>query len=209
MPPVLNAAVVRLVPRFRLDNQLVLNVLHFVRSGEVLTQWDQPALADLAAGYFNWWDDFGRTIMSSNLVLVGISAQVLSGPGALQLDTNLLTPSPGAVPTEPAPNSVAMCATISTGRAGRGFRGRMYLSGIPNDRIVVNNLIPTYVEEVNTALAQLVAPLGPLGDNDLVVYSTQLAGSPRAGGVATRATSVSLRDNVVDSQRRRLPGRGV
>jgi len=115
----------------------------------------------------------------------------------------------GGVATEQAPNNVAPAISLGTGLGGRSSHGRNYIVGTPNTMVNINTIDPAFIGAFTNAYAQLL----PGGGNDPTPYVFSVV-SYFSGGVQ-RGTpfswpvrSVGFTDNIVDSQRRRLPGRG-
>lgn len=99
-----------------------------------------------------------------------------------------------------SPGNVALCVSLRSGLAGRRFRGRKFFSGIP-EQSTANNAIDAalcdaVLEGINTMIATLIANGTPL-----VVVSL-------VGLTSVAITTAICTDFFVDSQRRRLTGRG-
>jgi len=112
----------------------------------------------------------------------------------------------GGIATTADPNNVTLAVSFRTGVIGRSFRGRNYIIGIPQGVISDNTVAPSFLADVLTAFAAL--PAAVTTDWLHSVVSRFTAGLPRVAGVSTPVTTVAFTDNIVDSQRRRLPGRG-
>jgi hypothetical protein len=105
-------------------------------------------------------------------------------------------------------NNVAFCLSLRTSLRGRSFRGRIYLPGISTNILADTNHVS--VEFAGTAQEQVYeafVSLAPEGFTP-VVASFHFGGAPRAAGVGTPVINVIATDTVLDSMRRRLPGRG-
>lgn len=113
----------------------------------------------------------------------------------------------GAVLTEAVPNNVTFCVTHRTQSRGRSFRGRSYVVGIAEGLVLNSSIGPVGVAGIVGAFEALRVACQTDG-LPLVVVSRFANGAPRLAGVATPVTECVSVDNVVDSQRRRLPGRG-
>lgn len=115
----------------------------------------------------------------------------------------------GSVEGEAVPNNVDPCISFRTGVAGRFSRGRNYIPGLPNSMVDGNQLSTAWTGPVAAAYNELTA--GGAHDPDpfnWVVASFYSAGVPRGSALATPIIQALFTDNIVDSQRRRLPGRG-
>lgn len=105
------------------------------------------------------------------------------------------------------PNNVALCVSFRTARRGRSFRGRNFVPAIRETDVTDNQFseaaIARYVaayEDVQTGMAGLSFVM--------CVVSRNTNNAARTAGIAEPITAILSVDDVVDSQRRRLPGRG-
>jgi len=105
------------------------------------------------------------------------------------------------------PNNVTLCISLRTGNAGRSARGRLYWQAL-TEAAVTGNEVTTTVGFV-TAVSDLRARILALG-YAWIICSCVANGVPRPGGpVYFPVTAVLAVDPVVDSMRRRRPGRGT
>ncbi len=106
------------------------------------------------------------------------------------------------------PNNVSICASIRTGHIGRSARGRWYWQGLTEDQVTDNVVLSTLLPDIHDALVNLAGLLAAAGFN-WVIISRFTNNLPRVGGPITfGVTDVVFVDGTIDSQRRRLPGRG-
>lgn len=170
----------------------------------------------LADAYISAWID--KT--ASSAILYGVDAIGNTAVGAGPLitaaaDTGALpqagTNSPGVTA-----NNVSLAVRFQTGIAGRGRQGRFYFVGIgPGiyNSTQPNQLKSASVSDFTAAGASFLAALtdSDSGSNKvtLAVCSFVTANTDRVPALVTRVTSVNLFDSTFDSQRRRLPGRGI
>jgi len=189
--------------RWTLDGQQIENVLNF----SYLTMSFEAA-APLVAGALDaaWWASmrvqYSGSLVHQSTYIVDLSSQ--TGPIAVfpQFDDPA-----GAAAGSAVPSNAALCITHRTASRGRSFRGRTYMSGIAKS-VVDNSEVSTgVVSDIVNAFNELRVALAADDINFAVVsrYENKL---PRDIGIATYVTLSEARDNVVDSQRRRLPGRG-
>jgi hypothetical protein len=107
----------------------------------------------------------------------------------------------GGVATASMPGNVAFCISLRSALAGRQFRGRKYFSGLPINQVVDNAINVTLADQMVTAVQGLIAQM-IINTNPLQAVSlTYLTSVPLVTAVYT--------DLWVDSQRRRLTGRGA
>lgn len=185
--------------------QTCMNTLYFNAGGT-------PALGDmqtLANSIQAWYNAAMADFISDQCALVKVVITDLGSQfGQQVVDISTIT---GQVTTEQAPNNVAPCISFRSQFRGRSFRGRNYIVGVPNASIDVNTLDPTWMTNIASAYGQMLPGGGFAfpGLYEWVVVSRYTNGGPRTTGIFTAVQSVGFTDNVVDSQRRRLPGRGA
>jgi hypothetical protein len=115
--------------------------------------------------------------------------------------------TPGTNESDMLPGNVSWAIKFSTTGRGRSSRGRNFFCGLPRDQVNNNALDSIFAGSVISAYEQFLIPTLDL-DAALVVVSHQLAGAPRSAGLAQPVVAITYTDLTVDSQRRRLPGRG-
>lgn len=193
---------------FSLDGQLVENTLYFVGAG------DDTIGANSVAGQISAWaaaqllpllcDDIVLDFVQANNLTTSSSATSVAPSG-----------ESGSIVEEPVPNNVCACVSFRTGIRGRSFRGRNYVAAIPNSEVTLNTMSSTLVTNLTNAYNELLPAGGALDGLTWVVVSRfsgvdGVTGKPipRTTGIFTLVESVLMVDAIVDSQRRRLPGRG-
>lgn len=207
LPPVYNPLVCKLVARGYCEGQEILNTSHWLAPAG--GPWDSVKQNDLAFNYYSWWNQRVQPLCVAGYVMSEIVVTQLAVNGFQTIWTAGL-PVSGSAAGDGLPLNVAACVTFGTGRAGRAGRGRYYLGCLAEAVTIGSRFIPTFVAAMNVAFGDMPTLVSSVGSavHQLVVYSTVLNNVRRATGLATPVTSCYLRDNVVDSQRRRLPGRG-
>lgn len=204
LPPISN--VYRVVLKFISSGQNVANVLHYTQS----TPGQTAVLAELASGLDTLWNlhlkpQTGATVNLSTIDVTDLGpagvATYTHTPGSARVGTN-------ATPT--LPNNVTACISVRTNLRGRSFRGRIYHVGLTEGMVAGDTIATPTVQALEAAYGNIMQVLvgGSSAVYDLGVLSyytnNQLRGTP----VFSRATSVTC-DPFVDSQRRRLAGRGA
>lgn len=207
MADVYNTNVARLVSFGSLDGQLISNVTYWGRAGEAVV-WDETSLLALCEAYGAWLTGSLMPLLANSYTVSQLQATQMKADGAAQANFVPVSPIVGGNVNPALPNSVAACVTISTGLSGRSFRGRMYIAGLTESMAAMSRINAADVADINGAVSDLVTNEVFAAFN-LGVYSKVHAGQKRLTGLFTPATGVALRDNVIDSQRRRLPGRGA
>jgi len=114
----------------------------------------------------------------------------------------------GAMLEPPLPNNVTICASLRTGQIGRSARGRFYWPCLAETQVDGNTVNQAALTNISTALNALKSEIS---DHMFawVVVSYRHNNAPRTGGpVYFVINNITFTDDTVDSQRRRLPGRG-
>jgi len=111
------------------------------------------------------------------------------------------------------PNNVAVTVSFRTGLSGRFARGRNYVSGLSEDAVVLNTVDSAVLADIQAGYEALQDVASDNTSTWVVV--SRFSGVdgdgvpiPRVEGVTTPITAVIIVDSIIDSQRRRLPGRG-
>lgn len=172
-------------------------------AGEPLDTDLQQATADGHA----WWTSTLKALVSTGVSLASIVAQDLTEEGGQQYQDTIGeagTMSGSSVPLN-------ACAVISarTARRGRSFRGRNYLSGL-TDAILgssMNAITSGHASALAGAWASLRGTLDGHG-LDHVIASKQHNGQVVSPADVNEVTAYVV-DTLIDSQRRRLTGRGT
>lgn len=198
--PAANCALVELIQS--LDGQVIENTF-WVENG---AGWNTTNLLTLAGVFKTWWGASWDIRVSSDLSLDKIKCTDHTTQTGPSIETVTGLPLTGAAAAGAAPNNVAVCVSFLTAQRGRAYRGRVYMAGF-QEAIFTNSRIPT----ANAALyeadfAQLNTDLTTAGFTHVVVSRYPVTG-PRVAAIVTPITDYHV-DLIVDSQRRRLPGRG-
>jgi len=170
--------------------------------------FNSNTLFDLCEAYFNWFDDYGKLLCSNEANLMSIRATDVHVEDGEGIDYSSGLPIAGNNVTNSVPNNVAACISWHTPYRGRSFRGRTYHIGMPSAKVLGSLIIAGHVTELKDTYQLLMTLSGSYGTYNKVIVSYFNNGTRRAAGLPTDVTSVSV-NNVVDSQRRRLPGRGA
>lgn len=200
-----NACAVEL--RFNWQSQRCALTFGFSRSAP-FTEANLHTIADLMSV---WWTGTARGRMHPGVVLREVYARALDSEAAPSYISTIGAGTAGSFgATAPMPSNVALCVSFRTSQRGRANRGRNYYFGLTIGDMQSNTtmLSQTAVNVIKGYYDRLLP--GGLSDPTPArwcVLSRQLDGVP--GGRAVPITSVSVVDNIIDSQRRRLPGRGL
>lgn len=208
--PVPNTIQVNIV--FEMDSQEVENTIYYEKSTGVdltdISAFTEELNAYIVAELLPF---LGNTIKLIRLVSILLDA----ADSLLYISTTGL-PATGGAAGAAAPNNVALCMSLRTANRGRSFRGRNFIAGIPKDLITENTVGSGSVAAYTDYYEGLIGLGGDDGWAQVVVSRfsgyTIVDGkkkpTPRVTGITTPVTAAYVVDPTVDSQRRRLPGRG-
>lgn len=187
---------------FTWQGQQVMNKIHFI-----MDPITPQGMSDLAAQVYIWWVTHLSTIVSSTVLLRGVEVVDLTtqdGGTAFYANNPL---QGGSNLTESVVNSTSLAVSLKTGGRGRSRRGRIFHIGLV-DELVANNRVS------QAGLNALLNGYGELMDATTIsagqfcVLSRQFNNVKRPVASAATVTAVSFANDVIDNQRRRLPGRG-
>lgn len=203
MPFVPFTAVAKCELIFRQDNQIIENVLHY----KALNTFGIEAMELLADSLKTQWNTSLKQLTFSNVSLVAIRITDLTSDISPVVEYVTGLPISGTLTGTALPNNVTVVTKLITLLRGRSYRGRVYQVGLSSTAINGNVLTTTYRTSLQAAWS-LMLSMGGEEDWRLVVASRQNNGVIRGEGVATLVESVSV-NPTLDSQRRRLPERGL
>jgi len=138
-----------------------------------------------------------------------IYAEDLTSGSGLQAFDNTIFGMPGEFDSDTLPNNDTLSIARKSALAGRSFRGRIYWQAMSSGYLVSQNRVASSAAiSILNAIAAL-DEAAVLLDWTPVIVSLFSLGAPRAAGVTTPITAWQVVDTILDSRRRRLPGRGV
>lgn len=200
--PVPNTAAAELV--YAQQGQVAENTLYFRNDGG----WTPELLVTLASSLIDWWTAFMATNVSNQTELIKVTARDLTASDGATAEVAPSTPLLGTQTGDPLPANCAYCVTFITGVAGRSFRGRNYVTGLVDAQANASIIQPAARTAIINAYQELQAAVeGDIPGAVWAVVSRFAEGAARSEGLATTITGV-VGDIIMDSQRRRLPGRG-
>jgi len=189
--------------RYTRDFQQLENTLYFLRDAPV----DLAGLEALGLAVQGWWITTHRAQVSNSVSYREIFARDLTVQSGLERQFITDPPLSGAVSGDAVPSNVSLAVSFRTGFAGRSFRGRNYIPPINEGQITANRVLPAVQANWVTIYEELLTTAP--SDWTWVVLSRYANNAPRPEAVATPVIGVQVVDDIVDSQRRRLPGRGI
>lgn len=201
--PVPNAAEVDIIAS--LFGQIVENTLTFVSTGT----FSPTQLLQLATTVGGWWVANMLPNLSSDYIYLRTEAKDISSVGGATAVNPTGVGTPGAS-SGSAPGGTAAAVSFRTAFGGRSYRGRNYIAGVPISQLVGNQLFPGFLDAIVAVYNTLETALhADLPAADWCVASRYTAGAPRVAGITTQIVAAVATNYDVDSQRRRLTGRGT
>jgi len=185
------------------NQQRMENVYHVHRPS---TSWDATSLTSMAAILKAWWDASLKGQVSNAANLVEIIATDFTTPNSARVEYTTGLPIAGTNAGAALPANVTAAISWRTAFRGRSFRGRTFHVGFTGTMIVGSAVAGASQTALQTAYNALMVAVNS-ADTQLVVVSRFAASLPRIAGISTPITAVTV-DGNVDSQRRRLIGRG-
>lgn len=187
---------------FNYNSEIVENVYHC----QFQVAYDENDIANLLDTFRTWWSTNMVPLVPDALDLINLIGTDQDSQTGPRVEDATGLPISGGSADVPMPGNVTLAVRWLTGQRGRSFRGRTFHVGLGEGAVTGNEVNAAKVSDLTTAYAQLLTDLSTFGA-PLVVASRFANGAPRVTGVATLVTSVFI-DSSVDSQRRRLAGRG-
>ncbi len=191
--------------------QLIENVFH-VRVSTSPTLSDLTTIANTVN---DWATGTYANHMSNDLHWTQLVVTDLNVPGGVQYIKDMSGEGGGTIDARVKTNQDTFAVSFKTGLSGRSYRGRVYVLAVPSGYYnTANTLDPlnaaAYVALFITLKEDLDTATFPLGV--LSRYNKDAVPTPphkRTEGLLTDVVTITTKDNIVDSQRRRLPGRGT
>lgn len=185
------------------DGQEVVNVFHFLSD----VGWDDSRLAGLCDMLSSWWEGSIQTAYPAEYSLRSVKCTDLTTQTAATAQTDFSPPTFGGdSASEPLPNNVSVVIKWITGKRGRSYRGRTYYPCLTTVMVAANRLTVGGLATVSAAAGALFAEAVSRQWWPVVVSYCH-DGAWRTSADVTRITSYGVNE-VLDSQRRRLPERG-
>lgn len=193
-----------------LDGQRLENTLY----GRTVAPWTAAQISAVCDSLAAWWTANMRPLLSDQIELVAVEGTSLESATAPVGANTTGTPSIGAL-DESIPNNCSLAISFRTALRGRSFRGRNYIAGIPVASVLRSHVEPGLVDSITAAYNALPDAFSDGLSGALWVVVSRFSGVdvdgrpiPRVTAVTTPITGAHVVDDVIDSQRRRLPGRG-
>lgn len=171
------------------------------------TDWTAGQMDTLADDMFNWYTDNLKGALNDSIVLKNINVLDQASDTGPSVNSPITSGGAGTKTGVALPNNCAMCVSFGSALRGRSFRGRAYVAGIDNDD---RDDEVTFTTAIATAIAGAFGVINSymtVSGAYHAIPSRFHANAPRTTGVITPVSTVRV-DTAIDSQRRRLAGRG-
>ena len=190
--------------RYNLGTQLIENTLYFQGSAGVTT-----TLANtLGTNLITWWNTNFKAATSNLMALLQVYITDLTFQNSFTVSVTAGLPSVGTSIVEALPFNCAMCISFRSNNRGRSGRGRNYVAGLTENDQAGSTIVAGRVNGAVTAYTALIGAGTFTAGLQFVIVSRFNGGIPRAQALVQPVTNVLSVDSIIDSQRRRLPGRG-
>lgn len=186
----------------RLGGQEIINTF-FIKKGGGYTSEDVQDLADFLDEWVGeeWLPIQGNDYTYERVTVRGMADALDFYASADDSSGN------GTTGGNSQPNNVALAIARKTIYTGRAARGRIFITVPLSAMDDENHVTAAYATSVEGQLNDLNTTLTGMGW-DMVVAHRRSGGAWLSTGVTFPVTGWEVTDLVVDSQRRRLPGRG-
>lgn len=202
----------------RLHGQTVQNVWYFKNE----TGWSSAELTALANLLITWWNDHLADNLHADMTLVSVLARDMTEADAAGVEIQAPPASGGNLLSSGGmPGNVALAVKFKSGLTGKNRNGRTYLAGFSEENVNGNTITDVRRDGILVAMGQmrdavLAAGYEPVVASfydgtelvDLPNGETVKKPTPRATALLTSIEQYTA-DTNLDSQRRRLAGRGV
>lgn len=196
MAPPFNTSVVRVTIFGTRDTRQILNTFHVSNP----TGWSLSTMAALANDVQTWLNGQYKGLIPAVYSWYLISVRLYDPSNPLAYDLSISPPIVGTFTGTAEAGNVTATLSLRTGLAGRKYRGRLYVAGISETALGVLDLLTSgWVVQAGTVAQALLTALN-VGARALTIFHKLTNTYTNVNGYAI--------ENIVDSQRRRLPGRG-
>lgn len=165
-------------------------------------------VAAVAAAIESWIENTWSDLWSQDTEWDEIYATVLTTDTSPAYSFPISPTIPGQVASPSLPGNVSFCFSARTDARGRSSRGRLYAFGLAESTVVGNTFDAAFISGGLAALMALRSTLSGLEATPVVV-SRISGGAPRVTALVRPIITWAAVDSTVDSQRRRLAGRGI
>lgn len=182
------------------DGQQTQNGIYFDKSPD----WTLSDINLAVDAFSTAWELQVMPELSQDIEMRGVKGTDLGNQFAAVVEKDLVTPVAGGRTADMLPNNCSWCISFKTQQRGRSRRGRIYIPGIPENEVSANTISLTWSTLILSALNGVVSAVELTGSGIRHVVVSRTT-SP---ATVTPVSEIGAFDRTIDSQRRRLPGRG-
>lgn len=193
---------IQVLVNYRELGQELQSQLYFQADGAITSQ----VLTDTGQMVADWLGNEWAAVACNFATVVSILSTDVSVEGGNQITFTPIGGIVGQLSSPPLPTGTTVTASWRTGRSGRSYRGRTYHVGLTETQVDGNSLTTAANTAIQQAYSQLIID-ATSNNTPLAVCSRVNGGVQRPSGVLTKVITC-LVDQYIDSQRRRLTGRG-
>lgn len=193
--------------RYLWDNQQCENILHYSTLSPPTLSIDLADIDAVGTAIVDAWILHQQGVTPTTLSFVELLFTDLTVIDGYSVNFNLGLPLAGTNANQSLPNNCALVVTKRTAKRGRAFRGRSYVPGLQEGGVNGNSV----TSAIQTAALNFfndirIIAVGAPGYQMQVAH--RFSGTqPLENGTVEPVTNFTT-NATVDSQRRRLPGRG-
>lgn len=198
-----NPQVCKVAMVFQRDSRFFVNTFHVARPAST---WTLALMGDLALAANNWWAIYYKLTQPAQIALVQVQVRLYNPANPLAVDYPVTPPVVGLRAGTPEAANATLTMSWRTGLAGRAFRGRMYVPALVEADVSVTDTVGSVVIAAFAVAADAFVHTSFTASPPVIFHRPGLVPRPRDNTYTPVTTYVM--ENVVDSQRRRLPGRG-
>jgi len=198
VPPPNNPQVARVALQVIRDARHFINTFHVSRTDNA--SLGVSDLSAINAVFADWWLNSYRTAVKSAIVGESITATKLDPSNPLQ-DTISIAAAGSYAGGGVLPADVSSAVSWRTGLAGRKYRGRFFNYGVPSDAANTN-------DTMNGAYLTILTGVGNYLLSHLLSAGFKAVIFHRGDNTATQVAGLVV-DQLIDSMRNRLAGRGI
>jgi len=184
--------------------QRMENTLHYYKGGG----WAPADLTDLADAAIAHWISDLKPVTSNTVSFLGVKVTDLTTETSGTYETQPSTPQVGSLTGTAMPAGTTFAIKEQTAQRGRSAHGRVYHVGLVINQVSGNQLVATSADAIKDGWAALVFGIAVDVSAAPVVVSYCHLNVWRTTAVNYFVLVLRYTDLDIDSQRRRLTGRG-
>lgn len=169
--------------------------------------WTVAEATTFAQSLISWWSTNMAPQHAIGCFLREMYVTDLSSQSGFSASVAPGTAVQGTASGEALPPQSALCITFRTAKRGRSYRGRWYTCAMTENQQAGGRVTAGYITAINTAMTALGSLL-TTNALEQVIVSRRQNKVDLPFGIVTPVTSRVIRDDIVDTMRRRAIGVG-